>query len=1106
MKKSILLLLAVILFNTTVFSQNSWAQKENFEGTVRLSAVGFSIGTKGYIGTGNDGSEMYKDFWEYNPTNNIWTQKADFGGTIRVGAVGFSIGTKGYIGTGGMGYIMYKDFWEYDTTTNTWLQKADFAGTARSEAVCFSIGSKGYIGLGTYYNGTTWIYYKDFWEYDPITDTWIQKSDFGGTARAGAVGFSIGTKGYVGTGNSGSLKKDFWEYDPITDTWIQKSDFGGTARAGAVGFSIGTKGYVGTGNDGSLKNDFWEYNPGTDTWTLKANFDGAARSDASGFAAGIKGYIGTGYTSNGIVKDFWEYYAMGSQKPHLTHFDNNNIQITFGAIINSITANDTSILIWGETTGKRSGNYSTSGVVITFIPNLPFNPGEKISITSTTSVLDTSGFPMPASNWDKYVSVTSVSQAIFDTVYTGYQLPQNSYHIISTDVDKDGRLDILTCGRDQSYGYAIIRIFIQNSDGTFQNPATYTAPEHYNSWFETPDLNNDGYPDIITSHNLSSKIIVLLNNGDGTFTNTGSYPVTSFNDSFTYGDIDNDGDIDIVATPGNSDLAVNQIDILKNNGDGTFIYEAPLPLGNGGRNVKLGDIDNDGDLDLMASTYNYWGGTSLIEIFNNDGSGKLNLYRTYPNANNSVANIYDFNNDGNKDFISFLGDITSSQIYYYSGNGDLTFNNPVTIPSTNIGWESGPFGDIDGDGTMDFIITSRNDAGASNYSRYFNDGNANFSFLNGTNLRNTGSVHNLADIDNDGDLDFAYLTPEAKLCIAYNRNCFNFIPVVELGVNQTGCDGDTIILNAYTPCCTYLWSTGGTHANCSVTASGIYSVTVTNSFGYSATDSVMVTINALPPDPIITQNGNTLSSSIATGNQWYNQNGLINGATSQTFSPATTGDYYVIVTQNGCSSNTSNILHFSPEAPIPVVSTVAATNITSNSATINGIVMANNLSTTVTFDYGTTTNYEYNVNANPNIVNGNSNTNVTCQLTGLSPNTTYHFRVNAVNTGGTANGSDKTFITSVNSIEDEISKKFNVAINPNPSTGSFFLTFEIPDKQNIRVEVINTAGEIIYKDQQNNYNGKYAKIIELKDCSEGAYLIRLCIGNAIVVKKLIKQK
>src|SRR5437773_10436814 len=78
-------------------------------------------------------------------------------------------------------------------------------------------------------------------------DTWTQKTDFGGTARYGVVGFSIGSKGYLGTGTDGVNHEDFWAYDPATNTWTQKADFGGGPRQVAVSFTIGNKGYVGTG-------------------------------------------------------------------------------------------------------------------------------------------------------------------------------------------------------------------------------------------------------------------------------------------------------------------------------------------------------------------------------------------------------------------------------------------------------------------------------------------------------------------------------------------------------------------------------------------------------------------------------------------------------------------------------------------------------------------------------------------------------------------------------------------------------------------------------------------------------------------------------------------
>ncbi|MFI5164719.1 MAG: Kelch repeat-containing protein, partial [Bacteroidia bacterium] len=192
----------IFFFYCTIhlFAQGNWKQKANFGGIARSNAAGFSIGTKGYIGTGSIGTSLRQDFWEYDPATDSWTQKADFGGGARLAAVGFSIDTFGYIGTGfsspnGPPYTYYNDFWEYNPTANTWIQKASFS-VGRYYAVGFSIGSKGYIGTGS--DGSVDL--NDFWQYDPMDDSWTQKANFGGTVRAGAAGFSIGALGYIGTG------------------------------------------------------------------------------------------------------------------------------------------------------------------------------------------------------------------------------------------------------------------------------------------------------------------------------------------------------------------------------------------------------------------------------------------------------------------------------------------------------------------------------------------------------------------------------------------------------------------------------------------------------------------------------------------------------------------------------------------------------------------------------------------------------------------------------------------------------------------------------------------------------------------------------------------
>ncbi len=321
---------------------NSWVPRVNYGNTMRYGAVGFSIGSKGYIGTGVNPIAYTNSLWEFDPATDSWTQKQDFAGATRTGAVGVSVGSKGYIGTGTDLYTAMVDFWEYDPATNAWTQKANFGGVGRSKAVGFSIGSKIYIGTGVNISNAK---LNDFWEYDPATNVWTQKANFPGAARDEAIGFSVGGKGYIGLGQGGSGKlNDFWEYDPATNIWTSKANFGGSARSGAVGFSIGSKGFVGTGISSGYALDFWEYNPSTNVWSAKANFSGPGRDNAVGFSIGSKGYIGTGDFYPG-TNDFYEY------------LDNNITGTAFTSLL-PLSGNTISTGAW---TFSANNLFSTSG-------------------------------------------------------------------------------------------------------------------------------------------------------------------------------------------------------------------------------------------------------------------------------------------------------------------------------------------------------------------------------------------------------------------------------------------------------------------------------------------------------------------------------------------------------------------------------------------------------------------------------------------------------------------------------------------------------------------------------------------------------------------------
>ncbi|MCB9265377.1 MAG: hypothetical protein H6558_10160 [Lewinellaceae bacterium] len=291
--------------------QDIWIPRANLLAEGRQAPVGFSIGRKGYLGTGWDYfNDIRKDFWEYDPITDNWTQKADFGGGPRWNAVGFSIGPKGYAGTGeGNDDVLFKDFWEYDPQTDTWVPLADLPAEERSAAVGFSIGNKGFLGTGEGYNE---IHFKDFWQYNPQNDSWEQSASLPGIERNWAIGFSIREKGYLGTGGKGSsnLQKDFWEYNPDMDMWTPLADFPGTPRTAAVGFSIDSMGYIGLGFSGSIEKDFWEYDPQTNSWSSKGDFEGGSRTLAVGFSIDSYGYVGMGFEGvsfGTMYRDLWIY-------------------------------------------------------------------------------------------------------------------------------------------------------------------------------------------------------------------------------------------------------------------------------------------------------------------------------------------------------------------------------------------------------------------------------------------------------------------------------------------------------------------------------------------------------------------------------------------------------------------------------------------------------------------------------------------------------------------------------------------------------------------------------------------------------------------------------
>ena len=255
-------------------AKNTWFPRKEFPGVARSGAVAFTAGGKGYIGTGYDGTNRLSDFWEYDPSLDTWKSIAELpaASKYRFGAVALSLGNKGFVGAGFGGDVAQgsgsdlKDWWSYEPGIG-WKQEQSIGGSKRTNAFSFVLNGVGYVGGGT----NNQIYPIDFWAFDGTS--WTQKRDLDDVAgdptftynlsRESAVAFSINNAhAYLVTGNYNSILGNCWEYDPATDLWTEKTPIEGAPRDGAVGFSVGAKGYVTTGKSSSFRfDDIWELDP-----------------------------------------------------------------------------------------------------------------------------------------------------------------------------------------------------------------------------------------------------------------------------------------------------------------------------------------------------------------------------------------------------------------------------------------------------------------------------------------------------------------------------------------------------------------------------------------------------------------------------------------------------------------------------------------------------------------------------------------------------------------------------------------------------------------------------------------------------------------------------
>lgn len=322
------------------------------------------------------------------------------------------------------------------------------------------------------------------------------------------------------------------------------------------------------------------------------------------------------------------------------------------------------------------------------------------------------------------------------------------------DIDGDGDLDLVSIGDHGSPNVNVteagIMVWKNNGTGT-----SWSLTKNGNLGYggvALGDVNNDGKMDVAMGmhHNYatsgmgSQMMEVALGNGSGSsWTQSSSGLLGNGNWGMfapDFGDVNNDGLLDIVCTPFSYDDGFR---VYKNSNNGSsWTSSQTMSTGNIiNYNCKLGDFNNDGNIDAMIAC-------QAGSVYKGNGQGTFSSMKTGLPADWTMKfAIGDMDNNGSKDVaIVSSGAITT---YKYNGSAWVTFGN-TSLPTTNA--KNVGLADMDMDGFCDLLAFE-----ATGITIYKGDGAGNWT-ANGAIALTISYVRGLAlaDFDHDGFSDIAY--------------------------------------------------------------------------------------------------------------------------------------------------------------------------------------------------------------------------------------------------------------------------------------------------------------------------------------------------------------
>lgn len=270
--------------------------------------------------------------------------------------------------------------------------------------------------------------------------------------------------------------------------------------------------------------------------------------------------------------------------------------------------------------------------------------------------------------------------------------------MIATDLDGNGTLDLAI-----STTHSVISLLNDGSGnlsvkGLVGFADQFALPDA----IAAADFNKDGKIDIVVALDADNpSLVLLLGNGDGTFTNTGAFGDVGYfsqQSGFAVGDFNDDGNPDFAYANGfgltvwTGDGAGHFTKAYANNSMDTLLA------------VTTGDFNGDGKLDLAVITSN----DTELGIFLGDGYGGFRLawrMKVDPNPGGSNLVVGDLNGDGKPDLVMATNLPSLVPFMVFLGKGDGSFQ-PASLNLPRGGFRSVAVADLNGDGLLDVVGVS----------------------------------------------------------------------------------------------------------------------------------------------------------------------------------------------------------------------------------------------------------------------------------------------------------------------------------------------------------------------------------------------------------------